>query len=715
MYRECSLNVHREPAELPGTRKRDIDSFCDYLKFNAIRYRKMKDLFEPPYNYEEMKQTLEKYRVLFILGEPHLGKTYTALNMLYDYYNQGLSVSFHSEWDMVDMHLELAYWRQILECHTVIYFKDPFGNEEPENVQAFALRLERILKSIQYSKKMVIITSPLNVFNQMSHDDLPQRVELKKTSYDTEKRKKIIDNYITVYNPAWKDLVNERVNGNTLKEYIAEELTEPHTISVFFEKSLNIKDMSLLDMVEKSKDILKIFKGEIEACSTQERIFFVLCYIFERDWRGFENAERCYSVVLKEFDLDIQGNDFDSLLEKYDHRIDIYESFFWSRIQFSHPEFSKAIEESFSEYGSVIGKILKTLARDQDCHVRETVAVATRTFEIKTEVGTTKTVERNLEDLSYEYRRILRVMKDKCGYIKRNVAEDIGYNFEKLPDKCRRVLFSLARDRDRYVRGVVAETVGYNFQKLPDEYRKILFSLARGRDGYVTGMAAETVGYNFKRLSDEYRRILFLLARDKNKYMRGMVAETVGYNFEKLTDEYRRILRELAADEDSFVRMEVANTIGCNFRKLPEEYRKILFSLAEDSVEYPEKAGAQTDEHGRFAEGYRKILCALTRDKSWHVRKKVAETIEHNFEKLPDEYRRILITLSEDKAVEVRKTVALAICRNFETLPEEYQKIFKKFESDIPVLNTLKKWIKKQEKYEFYTEMIEILRREVNL
>ena len=53
---------------------RDINTFCDQFKFGATRYRKMKDLFEPPYQYDEMKRKLNEHRVLLILGEAHLGK-----------------------------------------------------------------------------------------------------------------------------------------------------------------------------------------------------------------------------------------------------------------------------------------------------------------------------------------------------------------------------------------------------------------------------------------------------------------------------------------------------------------------------------------------------------------------------------------------------------------------------------------------------------------
>lgn len=34
--------------------RRDINNFCDLFGFGAIRYRKMKDLFEPPYQYNKI-------------------------------------------------------------------------------------------------------------------------------------------------------------------------------------------------------------------------------------------------------------------------------------------------------------------------------------------------------------------------------------------------------------------------------------------------------------------------------------------------------------------------------------------------------------------------------------------------------------------------------------------------------------------------------------
>ncbi|MBU7017446.1 MAG: hypothetical protein HXS44_08050 [Theionarchaea archaeon] len=122
---------------------RDIESFCDFFRFGAKRYRKMKDLFEPPYQYEEMKHKLEKYKVLLILGEAHLGKTYTALNLLFDYYVRGFDVDFKSELSRKEMQHEIMYkWEDLLKSNTVLYFEDPFGKTEPENVQTFKSELK---------------------------------------------------------------------------------------------------------------------------------------------------------------------------------------------------------------------------------------------------------------------------------------------------------------------------------------------------------------------------------------------------------------------------------------------------------------------------------------------------------------------------------------------------------------------------------------------
>ena len=242
----------------------------------------------------------------------------------------------------------------------------------------------------------------------------PMIVELmeKDVSYDLEKRKRIIDRYVEVYKPAWRKLLKRVHNGRNLKDYIAEELTEPHNIELFMEKSLNTEDLELLwRKVKESKVILRFFKEEIEMSGIPERIFFYLCYLFQGKLAGLKVLERSYPKLLGSFNLDIYEWDLNKLLKKYDFRVEIYEESGDSKIRFSHPEFSEAIEETFSEDSLVIGKLLSELVKNENSSVR------------------------------------------------RIVVETFGNNFEKLPEDCRKMLLEPVKDEDVSVRGIAADNL----------------------------------------------------------------------------------------------------------------------------------------------------------------------------------------------------------------------------------------------------------------
>ena len=711
---------------------RDIDSFCDQFKFGATRYWRMKDLFEPPYQYEEMKGKLNEHKVLLILGEAHLGKTYTAYNLLYDYYVEGFTVDFRSGLYRREMQQEIMYqWENLLKPNTVIYLEDPFGQTEPENVQIFRSELERIVQRIQNSESMVVITSRLSIFKEVGDpDEFPMIVELMKhdISYDLEKRKRIIDKYMAVYKPAWMKLLDKNIDGVSLKEYIARNLKEPHNIEIFFEKTLRIRDIRLLiDKVDESKEILKTFTQDIERSSTAEKVFFYICYIFGRV-EGFERTENSYLRVLKNFGLDPHRYSFGKFLKKYNFRVETYNEI-GLKIRFSHPIFSKAIEKSFMENASIIGGILLKLKGDDDYFIRWRV---------------TKTLTENFDKLPEECRKILfELAKSEEVEIRRVVAWGIQYNFEKLPEEYRRILFELIKDKDDKIRKRAAKTLTENFDKLPEECRKILFELAKSEEVEIRRVVAWGIQYNFEKLPEEYRRILFELIKDKDDKILEIAAETIQQNFEKLPEEYRRILFELAKVRRRYIRKVVAETLCMNFEKLPEEYRRILFELAKHEIlgipmiyaqsslhsfrkdipirlhEYTffsgSLAGTLCTNFERLSEEYRKILFKLARNKYLKVRESVVYAIAMNFDKLPEKYRKILFELAEDEAVEVRATVALAVAQKFENLPPKYQEILKKLRSDSRVLDSLGNWIGENKAFSWGEKTIEILKRELDI
>lgn len=556
---------------------RDINKFCDLFKFDAKRYRNMKDLFEPPYQYEEMKQKLEKYGVLLILGEPHLGKTYTALNLLYDYYVEGFDVDYKSEFHREKWKWKIMYqWEKLLKPEMFIYLEDPFGKTNPENIQIFESELKRIIERIQSSGSKVIITSRLNIFKKIGDpNEFPMVVELMKQdiSYDLKKRKRIIDKYAAVYKPIWQELLNENVSKKKekLKEYIAKELTEPHNIDLFFEKSNKIEDVGLLlRKIQESKEILKVFEREVKSSNTAEKVFFYICYIFRERRGNLDTIRNYYPKLIKIFLTDPYYYDFNKIIQQYDFRVETYREFGKLRIKFSHPDFSSAIENSFTENSVLIGKILIELTRDENASFRQI---------------------------------FVEILKD---------------NFERLPRECRKSLFELIEDRDTYVRKRAAWIIKDNFEKLPEEYKKLLFKLAEDRNTYVRKSAAKTLRDNFRKLSKEYWGLLLRLLEDTVNEIRMIATETLLENFEKLSKE----------DEFFNFRKYIVKILGNNLEKLSREYRKILFDLAYDKevsvrIEVVKILG---NNFWKLSKKDRKILVKLKKDEDVRVRDTLSET-----------------------------------------------------------------------------------------
>jgi hypothetical protein len=53
------------------------------------KYERIDDLYVPPTNYDDIKEALCKDRILFISGTQEYGKTYTAVHLLWEYFNKG--------------------------------------------------------------------------------------------------------------------------------------------------------------------------------------------------------------------------------------------------------------------------------------------------------------------------------------------------------------------------------------------------------------------------------------------------------------------------------------------------------------------------------------------------------------------------------------------------------------------------------------------------
>lgn len=169
------------------------------------RYKRIDELYVPPSNYDEIKNSLDKDRVLFISGTKEYGKTYTAVHLLWEYYNKGYEPIWFKGSDEKeerrDVRKKFANVERYLKPHHIIYFEDPFGKTEYEvNVDEVITRnIAAIIETVENTDDTyVIITSREEVLKEFEYKiraevklgKYEKKLSVKTPSYNYEKKKR---------------------------------------------------------------------------------------------------------------------------------------------------------------------------------------------------------------------------------------------------------------------------------------------------------------------------------------------------------------------------------------------------------------------------------------------------------------------------------------------------------------------------------------------
>lgn len=81
------LNVYPQLRDKnPGLKL--ISSFLEKISSYDFWYQRIDDLYVAPLEYDEIKDALDKSRIVFITGTKEYGKTYTAIKLLWEYYRK---------------------------------------------------------------------------------------------------------------------------------------------------------------------------------------------------------------------------------------------------------------------------------------------------------------------------------------------------------------------------------------------------------------------------------------------------------------------------------------------------------------------------------------------------------------------------------------------------------------------------------------------------
>ncbi|MBC2696866.1 MAG: hypothetical protein HF974_00705 [ANME-2 cluster archaeon] len=341
-----------------------------------IWYGRIDELYVPPIGFEDIANTLKEKRIVFITGTQEIGKTYTAVMLLWIYYKNG----YEPKWikggefvERVQVRKALENIRKELKPGCVLYFENPFGKTKYERREGLEREIWAIIDSVEHVKDVyVIITSREEIFKEFEKEklsvrnlrDFENKLNIKKPSYDYERRSQIILKYAEEMKCKWYE-------DDKLKEFVLESikheniLPTPLSMRDFAGATTNVKKEKeiIIKLEEKSNETAKAFTREIENM-TNDKILF-LSFPFISRYFEIPFVKAMYEDLVRELGLKEVWN-FDTVFNWFkDDKINIKNKY----IEFSHSSYSEALKYLLIEhniYNELFIKILDKLSeRDE--------------------------------------------------------------------------------------------------------------------------------------------------------------------------------------------------------------------------------------------------------------------------------------------------------------------------------------------------------------
>jgi len=338
-------------------------------------YKWIDKLYVSPIEYEGIEEVLNKKRIVFITGTQEFGKTYTAVRLLWVYYNRGYEPIWYEyieeeEMGKPDVGKKLEKIRRNLISRHILYFEDPFGKTKYRTRESLEREIGTIIDAITQVKDVyVIITSREEVFKEFEKENISvkklekfeKKLNIKKPSYNYEKRRLILQMWteeercIWLWNDELKRMVFKYLRHN---KYLPTPLSMRSFAAVT--KNICLKNELEKKIIEKSEETAKAFAKEIKNMTADKILFLSFLFIYN----GFKVSfiKLMYEELL--IDLRIENamsfNELTIWFEKDKLRITR------KHIRFSHPSYTEAFNylvydsKFYNYFFKVFIKLLKT-------------------------------------------------------------------------------------------------------------------------------------------------------------------------------------------------------------------------------------------------------------------------------------------------------------------------------------------------------------------
>jgi len=480
---------------------RNKAKFMKFLKIINIEkeslYGSLNDVFVEPNEFDSAIQLLEKNNIVFIVGDPEIGKTFTAIKLLWMYYLKGYKPKWIRGYEFSDRKeiRKIMVEGSELKPKVVIYLEDPFGKTKYEDADTIRREIGAYINRIKNMDVKVIFTSRLNIFNQFLKAKISvEEIEnisidmlLMKPSYGMDKMEKILINWSKYFNAKWlqKKEIKDAVIKNALRT-----LKTPLSIRDFAIEALNIEDLNVIKSIinKKSKETKKSFAEEVKNMNYERILFLSLNYILFSIEQN--EIKTIYNEICLKNNLNAIKNNYEDLLQEFKYKIRISE-----RNEFAHPSYEEGLVESwnYSEVFNFIIQVMNSLIKNKDPIVRGLV-------------GFTLTENYGLIDKKEAIEPIiLSVLKDKKADARLGVAMAASFYPKEIPLQFKIDLINrFIKDRHREIRACALNMISNDFELIPCDLRlNIIRQGLNDRAAFVRLEAVITVRSHLKSLPKE--------------------------------------------------------------------------------------------------------------------------------------------------------------------------------------------------------------------
>jgi hypothetical protein len=564
----------------PGLSK--VNEFLWKIGMLGVKnYQMIDSLFVPPTEYEVIRNALATNHIVFITGPPEYGKTYTAVRLLWEYFNHDSAYTpVYYQWveNTGSVAKKLIEIEDTLEPRHIYYYEDPFGKTKYEHNTQLQRSISNIIDTAATSHDTyVIITSREEIFKEFQDrnseiKNYEQKLVIKTPSYNYDKRKEMLLKRAESENSAW---LGDNDTRNAILKWMEEAIMLPTPLNIknFVDAIKKKTDkQEILDiMKKKSKQTAESFGKEIEDMIPHhpDRMIF-LSFPFISESYSVDFVEAKYEELIKDLEKELNLVNpwkFAAVYEQLEDKIENKDG----RLRFSHPSYSEAIKYIISEdrfitkAAEILGKVLLKLAGYSAYeYLHSGVSV-------KYTAGVAGTVAANFGYLPSEVQELLFDLaknKARAAYVVYAVAS----NYDNLPENVQKLLFDLAKSEQ----AAVARAVDSYFSNLPQDVRnRLLLEVAVNKDALQH--VVHTVASNYDNLPENVQKLLFDLAKSEQPD----VAKAIVDNFSNLPQDVRnRLLLEASVNKDAVE--GVVYVVASNYDNLPENVQKLLFDLAKN-------------------------------------------------------------------------------------------------------------------------------------